>query len=68
MVSKLISVTLVTNEGTTWSTSINPLVTIQELADYFFAETGFNSLATYSEEDGDKIELIKTITITKETK
>jgi len=59
--SKLISVTLVTNEGTTWSTSINPLVTLQELVDYFFAETGFNIIH-------DKTELIRAVIITKDTK
>ena len=56
----LIKITLETLDGSTWSTSINPDVTLRELTEYFFAETGFNKY------DGDKIELVKTITISKE--
>lgn len=53
----LVSVTLETFDGTTWSTSVNPDVTLRELLEYFFAETGFNKY------DGDNIEIVKSIRI-----
>ena len=62
----LVKVTLETLDGSTWSTSINPDVTLRELTEYFFAETGFNKYAGFNKYDGDKIELVKTITIHKE--
>lgn len=56
----LVKVTLETYSGTTWTTSVNANASIKELVQYFFNETGFN------ERDGEPIELVKTITISKD--
>lgn len=57
---ELVKVTLETYNGTTWTTSVNANASINELVQYFFAETGFNKY------DCDPIELVKTITISKD--